>query len=96
MEISSNELMVFKAGLRYASSSFLTHQPSGPDYSGRSGVQSYVRKFTLTSSTNGVIYITPSTLPAGINLRVKLPGLTGWLNPLAPYMGGTPALDGDG
>ena len=94
--LASNELMLFKGALKYANQSFALYLPMGPNYSGRSGVQSYVRKVTWASATNGVLYITPSSIPAGVGIQVKLPGLTGWLNPLSSYLGGTPSSDGDG
>ena len=94
--LASYELMLFKAGLCYTNKSFTGYAPVGPDYSGRSGTQSYIRKFTLASTTNAVLYLTPTSLPSGVTIRIKLPGLTGWINPLSPYLGGTPSADGDG
>jgi len=94
--LATSELMLFLGSLRYSNKNFTTYAPVGPDYSGRSGTQAYARKFTLASTTNAVLYLTPNSLPSGVNIRVKLPGLTGWINPLSPYLGGTPTNDGDG
>jgi hypothetical protein len=93
--LATNELAVYQSKLNFADTNYSSYTPVGPDYSGRVGQQSYLRSFLLSTTTNAVIYVKPTTL-GNCKIQIKLPGLTGWLNPLAPYMGGTPSANGDG
>lgn len=103
--LGANDLLVYNQTLRYANLDLSGILPAGnPNMSGAAGAQQYVRAFTVNSSTNTTLIIPGLSVgdidPVGtgeINVEVKLPTQTGWLDAGAPYNGGTfGGNDGDG
>lgn len=95
--VDSSELILLGGGLCYANMNLATCSPAGPNYQNRSGWQGYTRYWELDQKSNATITISESALFApGFTLQVKLPGVTGWLNVLSQFIGGTPSSDGDG
>ena len=95
--VATSELILLGGALQYANMNLSGCSPEGPNYANRSGWQGYTRYWEVDPKSNLVIVLPPSILSApGLTLQLKLPGVTGWLNPLSPYMGGTPMANGDG
>lgn len=81
--------------LMYARQSFSAAQPAGPDYSGRTGPQQYLRCLTTSTSKPGIA-LTLEGLSAGlapvgqgdVSVELRLPGQTGWIDVSTPYDSG--------
>ena len=92
-------------GLVYPNTDFTGHQPANTaDYSAFNGDQQYLRAF-IASSPKASIALTLHGVAAGIgqigssdvNVEVKLPSQTGWLDCAKPFDGSAGvANDGDG
>lgn len=92
-------------GLVYPSADFTGHLPANTaDYSAFSGIQRYIRAF-LASAPKASIQLTLHGVAGGIgqigagdlNVEVKLPTQTGWLDCAKPFDGSAGvANDGDG
>lgn len=97
---SANDNGLTYPSINYASGYVPTQSAN---YSGRTGDQKYMRAFQ-TSGAKSSIVLTLGGLAGGINqvgsgdvnVEVKLPGQTGWLDAAKPYNGIAATADGDG
>ena len=85
--LGPNDAAVYNMHLQYGSHINLTNSvPAGPDYTGKTGDQIYVRAFNIGLAKSGMTLTCPGlgindVKPIGtgaINIEVKLPGITGW------------------
>ena len=103
--LEAGNLLAYNQTLRYANLNLSGTLPAGnPNMSANSGAQQYVRGFQVNASTNTQMIIPGISVgdvsPVGtgdINIEVKLPTQTGWLDVGSPFNGGTfSGSDGDG
>jgi len=104
--LSNGNALVFNQRVQYPTQDFTSYWPSGnPDYSGFTGVQKYVRAFSDTNAHNNVVLTLAgidldSIGPFGVgdvNIAIKLPTQTGWMDAGKYYMSGSFAgINNDG
>jgi len=104
--LSNGNALVFNRRVQYPTQDFTSYWPNGnPDYSSFNGIQKYVRAFSDVNAHNNVILTLNgvnlnniSEFGSGdINIAVKLPTQTGWLDAGKYYSSGDfIGADGDG
>lgn len=90
--------------LMYPSLDFTSHKPSNTaNYSGRSGAQKYMRAIVGSSAKSSIQLVLNGTTggvgvvgSGDVNVEIKLPGETGWLDCAKAYNGTSVDNDGDG
>lgn len=105
--LTNGEALVYIGSLQYPNVDLRTKSPVGPNYTGFTGSQVYYRAFKKTGVANSSVALTLSGLSGtdvgiigsgNINVEIKLPTQTGWLDAGRSYDSGTfgEGLDGTG
>jgi hypothetical protein len=107
LTLTNGNALVYNERIQYPNINLSTNTPVGnPDYSsGFSGDQVYLRAFSATGpKSSGVLTLSGLSVSnigeigsGDVNVRVKLPGLTGWMDAGKYYNASTfTGADGDG
>jgi hypothetical protein len=105
VQVGAEDAVIYNQQVGPVATDFSGYLPAGPDYSSKIYPQYYLRGFYSANANSGMTLAlagltSGSISPVGtgdLNVEIKLPGLTGWLDVAVPFSAASfTGADGDG